>query len=79
MTEVQKKEPSIVEATRLVNLEGTRLEGRALRGFPPAMERGRPRGLRGVGTHPRDEFVGFAGTGDRKIRHCLSGDVESSI
>jgi hypothetical protein len=46
----------------LVNLEGTRLEGLALRGFLAAMERCPPRGLRGVGIQPRDEFIGFLGT-----------------
>jgi quercetin dioxygenase-like cupin family protein len=76
MKEAQKKEPSTVEATRLVSLDGTRLEGAPYADFV-WLWKGSSKGyVEEEHVHDFDEYIGFIGTRGQQDPHGLGGEIE---
>ncbi len=76
MKETQKKEPSTVEATRLLSLDGTRLEGAPYMDFVWLWKGSSKDYVESEHIHDFDEFIGFIGTKGPEDPHGLGGEME---
>ncbi len=76
MKEAQKKEPSTIESTRLVDLNTTRSEGAPYMDFV-WLWKGSAKGYTETEhTHDFDEFIGFIGTAGQKNPLDLGSEIE---
>jgi len=76
MAEAQKKEPSTVEATRLVSLDGTRMAGAPYMDFVWLWKGSAQGYAEAEHIHDFDEFIGFIGTRGKQDPHGLGGEME---
>jgi quercetin dioxygenase-like cupin family protein len=76
MKEAQKKEPSTVEGTRLIGVDGKRVEGAPYMDFV-WLWKGSAKGYaESEHVHDFDEFIGFIGTRGQEDPHGLGGEME---
>ncbi len=76
MKEAQKKEPSTVEATRLINIDGTRMQGAPYMDFVWLWKGSSQGYVEEEHIHNFDEFIGFIGTRGQQDPHGLGGEME---
>ena len=73
---VTQKEPSTVEATRLANMDGTRLEGAPYADFVWLWKGSSKSYVEDEHVHDFDEYIGFIGTRGQQDPHGLGGEME---
>jgi quercetin dioxygenase-like cupin family protein len=76
MKKAQKKEASTVEGTRLVSLDGMRLEGAPYMDFVWLWKGSAKSYAESEHVHNFDEFIGFIGTRGLEDPHGLGGEME---
>ncbi len=76
MKQAPKKEPSTVEATRLLSLDGTRIKGAPYMDFVWLWKGSSKEYVETEHTHDFDEFIGFIGTRGPEDPHGLGGEME---
>jgi quercetin dioxygenase-like cupin family protein len=76
MEEAQQKSQSTVEATRLININETRLEGAPYMDFVWLWKGSSEDYVEDEHVHNFDEFIGFIGTRGPEDPHGLGGEIE---
>jgi quercetin dioxygenase-like cupin family protein len=76
MKEAQKQEPSRVEGMRLINMDGTRLEGAPYADFVWLWKGSSKTYAEEEHIHDFDEYIGFIGTLGPENPHGLGGEIE---
>jgi quercetin dioxygenase-like cupin family protein len=76
MEEARQKSSSAVEATRLININTTRLEGAPYMDFAWLWKGASKDYIESEHVHDFDEFIGFIGTRGQQDPHGLGGEIE---